>query len=175
MFSSDAGSVLTRDDIRELINQSPPLLEGLVNIEQQLQQNGIDLTLRSIARPVTPGYMGAVANDRVISQVTPLVFDENNCVDLIPGPYIITFNEIVHLPRNIMALGRPRSSLLRCGVTIGTAVWDAGYEGRSQALLVVHNDQGFRLQQDARVTQLVFLRLTSDAEAYHGKYQNENI
>jgi len=31
-------------------------------------------------------------------------------MQLVPGSYIITYNEIVHLPNNIMALGRPRSS-----------------------------------------------------------------
>ncbi len=175
MLPEAPGAVLTRDNIKELLDRSPPLIEGLINVEQQLQQNGVDLTIKNIALPASAGRMGAAADDRVISQAAPLVFDGLNCVELMPGPYVITFNEIVHLPRNIMALGRPRSSLLRCGVTVETAVWDAGYEGRSQALLVVHNSYGFRLQQNARVAQLVFFRLTTDTEAYHGKYQNENI
>jgi dUTP pyrophosphatase len=88
---------------------------------------------------------------------------------------MITYNEIVHLPKNIMALGRPRSSLLRCGVNVGTAVWDAGYEGRSQSLLLVHNPHGFRVQKSARVMQLVFMELTGESEGYKGIYQRENI
>jgi dUTP pyrophosphatase len=74
-----------------------------------------------------------------------------------------------------MALARPRSSLLRCGVTVNTAVWDAGYSGRSQSLMVVYNSHGFRLQRNARLVQLVFLRLTEETEGYHGAYQRENI
>jgi dUTP pyrophosphatase len=74
-----------------------------------------------------------------------------------------------------MALARPRSSLLRCGVNIGTAVWDAGYSGRSQSLMQVLNAKGFRLQKNARVAQLVFMTLTAETEGYSGKYQNENI
>jgi dUTP pyrophosphatase len=88
---------------------------------------------------------------------------------------MITYNEIVHLPKDIMALGRPRSSLLRCGVSVGTAVWDAGYEGRSQSLLVVHHPQGFRVQKNARIIQLVFLTLTGESAGYTGVYQGENI
>jgi len=72
-------------------------------------------------------------------------------------------------------LARPRSSLLRCGVTVGTAVWDAGYNGRSQSMLVVYHPQGFRLQKNARVTQLVFMTVTGDTEGYRGTYQRENI
>jgi hypothetical protein len=73
-----------------------------------------------------------------------------------------------------MALARPRSSLLRCGVTIGTAVWDAGYSGRSRSLLVVHNARGFRLQQGARVAQLVFFGLTGET-GLSRVYQGENL
>ena len=74
-----------------------------------------------------------------------------------------------------MALGRPRSSLLRCAVSVGTAVWDAGYEGRSQALLMVYNRYGFRLKRNARLMQLVFFRLTGETEGYTGLFQGENI
>ena len=91
------------------------------------------------------------------------------------GAYIITYNEIVHIPKNIIALATPRSSLLRCGVMINTAVWDAGYSGRSQSLMVVYNAQGFRVQRNARIVQLVFLKLTQKTEGYHGTYQGENI
>jgi len=76
----------------------------------------------------------------------------------------------------LMALGRPRSSLLRSGVSVHTAVWDSGYQGRSQALLVVHHPAGYRVQQGARLMQLVFWRLGSAVEqGYQGKYQGENL
>ena len=74
-----------------------------------------------------------------------------------------------------MALGAPRSSLLRCGVTVHMAVWDAGYSGRSQSLLVVFNPQGFRCERNARVAQLVFMELANETEGYRGIYQGENI
>jgi dUTP pyrophosphatase len=123
----------------------------------------------------TAGRIMAANSERVVSTVSPLPFDRTECVRLAAGIYMITYNEIVHLPKNLMALGRPRSSLLRCGVNVGTAVWDAGYEGRSQSLLMVHNPQGFVLQKNARVTQLVFLTLTGESEGYQGVYQGENI
>ncbi|HUV75718.1 MAG TPA: deoxyuridine 5'-triphosphate nucleotidohydrolase, partial [Dehalococcoidales bacterium] len=56
-----------------------------------------------------------------------------------------------------------------------TAVWDAGYSGRSQSLMVVYNPQGFRVQRNARIIQLVFLQLTRETEGYQGTYQGENI
>ena len=89
---------------------------------------------------------------------------------------MITFNEIVNLPLDVMALGRPRSSLLRSGVSIHTAVWDAGYRGRSQALLVVYNPAGFRVQKNARLMQLVFIRMAKPvSEGYQGRFLGENL
>jgi dUTP pyrophosphatase len=168
-------AVLSRQDILRLLQKKPPLIEGYIDIEQQMQPNGIDLTLREIALLQSSGRIAVEDSQRLVSDLAPLVFDGLGFIDLVPGAYIITYNEIVHLPENIMALARPRSSLLRCGVTVNTAVWDAGYSGRSQSLMVVYNPQGFRLQQNARIAQLIFLRLSKKTEGYQGAYQGENI
>ena len=168
-------AVLSGNDIRRLIKAKPPLIEGWLNLDEQVQANGFDITLRDCALMESGGQIAADNRDRIVSSLSPLSFDSTGCLDLAAGVYMITYNEIVHLPKDIMALGRPRSSLLRCGVSVGTAVWDAGYEGRSQSLLVVHNPQGFRMQKNARITQLVFFELTGESEGYKGIYQGENI
>ena len=166
-------AILSKPEIQRLLKRTPPLVEGYINLEEQLQPNGIDLTLRDIALPQSSGRI--TVQQRLLPQLAPLVFDGMGFIDLMPGAYIITYNEIVHLPKNIMALARPRSSLLRCGVSVSTAVWDAGYSGRSQSLMVVYNPQGFRLQKNARIIQLIFFRLGQKTEGYQGIYQGENI
>jgi len=168
-------AVLSRQDIHRLLQQEPPLIEGYINLEEQVQPNGIDLTLREVAMLQSLGKIGIKDSQRQVSNLAPLVFDGLDFIDLVPGAYIITYNEIVNLPKDVMALASPRSSLLRCGVMVNTAVWDAGYSGRSQSLMVVHNPQGFRLQRNARVVQLVFLQLSQKTEGYHGIYQREGI
>jgi dUTP pyrophosphatase len=168
-------AVLSGKDIRRLIKKKPPLIAGWLDLDEQVQANGFDLTLRDVAAIASAGQISASNQERVVSGISPLAFDASGYISLAPGSYIITYNEIVHLPRDIMALGRPRSSLLRCGVSVGTAVWDAGYEGRSQSLLVVHNPHGFRVQRNARIMQLVFLTLSGESEGYQGIYQGENI
>ena len=167
--------VLSKQDIHRLLKQEPPLVEGWTDLEQQVQTNGFDLTLRDVHMLQTAGNITISNRERVVSDLAPLVFDGLGFIDLMPGPYSITYNEIVHLPKNIMALATPRSSLLRCGVTVNTAVWDAGYSGRSQSLMVVYNPQGFRLQRNARVVQLVFMKLTQETKGYQGTYQGENM
>jgi dUTP pyrophosphatase len=171
------GGVLSREQLRALIGSSErPLITGLLNVDQQLQPNGIDLTLREIARHSGIGVIGTDNADRVLPDLTDIPFDEDGWVTLEPGVYHIVYNEVVDIPETLMALGRPRSSLNRCGVTINTAVWDAGYNGRSTSMLVVSNPEGFRVQRDARVMQLVFFGMSeATAEGYRGRYQGENL
>ncbi len=168
-------AILSKQEIHRLLKKTPPLIEDYINLEEQVQPNGIDLTLREIALLQSSGRIAVQNSQRLVPELAPLVFDGLGFIDLMPGAYIITYNEIVHLPKNIMALARPRSSLLRCGVNVGTAVWDAGYSGRSQSLMVVYNPQGFRLQRNARIVQLIFFRLGQKTEGYQGVYQGENI
>ncbi len=167
-------SVLCKQDILTLIDAKPPLLESYIDLQEQVQGNGIDLTLREVAMMQSEGRLAASNAQRYIPFLAPLAFDATGYMHLMPGPYIITYNEIVNLPKDIMALGAPRSSVLRCGVAIETAVWDAGYSGRSQSLMSVHNPAGFHAQKNARIMQLVFFGLTRETEGYRGKYQGEN-
>ena len=168
-------SILSRNDILALINSDPPLVESYLDLELQLQTNGFDLSLRSIAQLTSCGRLALDNKNRIVSSQHTLDFRADGTIYLKPGCYSIIYNEIVHLPKDIMALGLSRSSLLRCGSSLHTAVWDAGYSGRSESLLVVHNPFGQELEKDARVLQLVFSRLTGKSQGYTGIYQGENI
>ncbi len=173
------GAALDRASIQRLIAEDipgrPPLVEDLRSPEEQLQPNGLDLSLQAIARLWSAGSLGRDSDQRKLSEVEPLDFGPDGWLYLEPGPYLITFSEVVNLPLDLMALGQPRSSLLRSGVSLHTAVWDAGYRGRSQALLTVHQSDGYHLQQGARLMQLVFFRLTRPVnQGYTGAYQGEN-
>ena len=168
--------VLTREDILWWLDHKPPLIAEAINLEEQLQPHGIDLTVREIAVFSSPGYLAENNQGRKLSDTAPIPFECASGVYLAPGPYLVTFNEIVSLPDCIMALGRPRSTLNRCGVSIHSAVWDAGYSGRSQSMLTVYNTHGFTLCKNARVMQLVFFYTTrSVQQGYCGKFQSENI
>ena len=172
---SDPG-VLGREALRRRCLGHRPLVSEWLDLDQQVQPNGFDLTLREVGRYEGSGTVARENLGRRLPEVVPLPFAADGYLDLAPGPYHIVFNEVVDLPNDLMALGRPRSSLARCGVAIHSAVWDAGYRGRSTSLLVVSNPAGFRVERDARLLQLVFFALGEVvAEGYSGDYQNENI
>jgi len=152
------------------------LVESMIDPETQTQMCGVELTLQKIERFNSAGAVAFDNKERKLPETEPLNFDEMGWIELPAGSYLVTFNEIVNIPKDVAAMARARSTLLRCGATLETALWDPGYRGRSQSLLVVYNPQGLKLKKDARLMQLVFLRLENEAEKlYSGKYQGENI
>lgn len=169
--------VLTREQLRvAIVERDRPLISAWRDLESQLQPNGFDLTLRGLSRYAGRGAIGSSSADRSLPELEPLHGDLGGWFVLAPGIYHIVYNEIVDIPSDLMALGRPRSSLTRSGVTIHTAVWDAGYRGRSTSLLSVLNPDGFRVQTNARVMQLVFLTMAGATRSgYEGRYQDENL
>lgn len=169
-------SFLSDAEIRELITREPPLIENYRDLDRQAQPNGFEMTAAEIYELNGAGAVDFDNSGRQTPEKKELPFGADGWLHLKPGIYAVILNEIVHMPRNIGAVAYHRSSLTRSGVVLGTAVWDAGYSGRSECLLIVHNPAGFRIQKNARILQLLFFRLGTDAEnLYNGVYQHENI
>jgi dUTP pyrophosphatase len=143
----------------------------------QYQPCGIDITLKEVYHFKNAGLIDFDNKERKISDVEPIPFDGGSAdrVLLKPGAYKVIFNEYVKIPKDVAGLCLPRSSLLRCGVTLECAVWDPGYEGRSEALLVVRNEHGVTFKKNAKIGQMVFMKLAEGASSlYSGQYKGEN-
>jgi len=144
--------------------------------DAQFQPAGVDLTLRKVFSLAAAGAIDHDNKERKLSDAHELAFDENGWIALSRGAYKVIYNEIVSIPADCCALAFTRSSLLRCGAFVACAVWDPGYSGRSESLLVVENGAGMRLKKDAKLTQLVFVKLSAEAKhLYEGRYKGENI
>jgi len=140
----------------------------------QYQPCGIDITLKEVYHFKSPGVIDFDNSERKISDVEPMNFEDGKIM-LKPGAYKVIFNEYVHIPNDAAAMCLPRSSLLRCGVTLECALWDPGYEGRSEALLLVKNDHGITFKKNAKIGQMVFVKLSEFTNSlYEGKYKGEN-
>ncbi len=166
-------AVLAGEDLREALRREPPLVEGLLDPQIQVQPNGIELTLKRIESLVGPGSLALDNRERVLAASRSVPFDADGWVELSAGSYRIGFTELVHIPSDVFAIARPRSSLQRSGVTVETALWDSGFQGASEALLVVHNSHGVRLKCGARLIQLIFFKMLEEVEApYAGRYRS---
>jgi deoxycytidine triphosphate deaminase len=162
---------LGRATLERFLDASPPLVEGLRDRAAQLQPHGIDLTLESLWRFTDAGSIGGPSPGRRLPERQLVEPGADGWYTLEPGPYVAVIHERLHIPTTVMALAWPRSTFLRCGAMLGTAVVDAGYEGRPEALLVVANLHGISLAVDVALCQLVCFTLTERVPGYDGAYQ----
>jgi len=85
--------------------------------------------------------------------------------------YVVVYNEYVRVPAGYAGLILPRSTLLRGGATLYSAIWDAGYNGRGTGVLSV-GPVDLILAPNARVGQMVFFKADTSRK-YEGVYNRE--
>jgi len=146
------------------------ILQNLKN--HQIQPCGIDLTIDNVTKLKEVGEITQHEVKLPTYEDIPLL--EDNKWYLEPGPYIIRYEQIIKIPENAAGIVLPRSSLLRMGANIFTALWDPGYEGRGISLLYVFNKHGIRIEKGARVAQLILIDARSSGK-YSGRYQKEGL
>ncbi len=167
---------LSSNEFGDYLRCEKPLVDCMIDASEQVQPNGIELTLREVSKLTSAGRIAVSNKNRSVSSVEAVPFDETGSVFLEKGCYQVLFNEITNIAPDMFAFARVRSSLLRSGAAIQTALWDSGYSGRPSALLTVYNENGIYLEKNARVIQLVFYKLAAPVnKTYSGAYQKENI
>ncbi len=138
---------------------------------EQVQPNGVDLTVDAILEPSERGRIGT-GGKRVADRDALDPDPDAEAYVLRPGGYIARYGERIRIPEGHVGFVYPRSSLMRNGSMLHTAVWDAGYEGRGEGLLAVHRP--IEIEPGARIAQLVFAEANHDG-TYDGSYQGEGL
>ncbi|MDD5154932.1 MAG: deoxyuridine 5'-triphosphate nucleotidohydrolase [Candidatus Omnitrophica bacterium] len=169
--------MLNKQDILRLI-KGKKLVENYIDLDKQVTPNGFDLTVGAVFAFNETGAVDFSNKERAIPACSEMMPQKQKPEDkfgwwfLEKGTYKIRTNETVNIPNDFIAIAFPRSTLLRMGAFIQNAVWDAGFSGRSEFILVVGNPHGLRLKQNARINQLIFLPINEVQEGYKGIYQN---
>lgn len=148
---------------------------GALDPDVQLQPAGFDLTVAEVSRFSGTGVLDFTNERRELPDLDGLNFDSGgHPITLGPGGYLVTYGEEISVPEDCAGLVLPRSSLMRCGAVLHSALWDPGYRGRGQGLLTVYNE--LRLHPRARVGQFILIRTEEAAgRLYSGQYQGENL
>lgn len=137
--------------------------------DEQIQPNGVDLTLGSVYEQTAPGRIGH--DGKTVGERREL--DPGGEVfELEPGYYIAEYGEVVRVPDSHVGFVYPRSSLMRNSAMLNTAVWDAGYEGVGEGLLQVGHP--VEIEPGARIAQFV-LAAADHEGTYGGDYQGERL
>ena len=137
--------------------------------DAQRQPNGVDLTVDAVFEGTGRGRIGR--HEKRVADRRELEPDDSE-YRLDAGTYVVRYGEVVRIPEGRIGFVLPRSTLLRNGCTLDTAVWDAGYEGVGEGRLDVGNP--IDIEPGARIAQLVLARADHDG-TYDGDYQSEGI
>jgi dUTP pyrophosphatase len=166
--------ILSSEEIKEKIEKEN-LISNYINLEIQLQPASFDLTLGEVYLLTSSGSINFSNKERKLPKYKKIEF-KKNWLKLKRGTYLIVFNEIIKMPNDLIGFLRPRSSLIRSGASIFSSLWDPGYRGKSSSLLVVFNKNGLKVKKNARVAQIVFVKLSkATKKIYSGIYQKERI
>ena len=168
--------MLNKKEIQQLIKEEN-LVESFINLDTQLTPNGFDLTIAKVFEFDSAGFLDFSNSERILPQglesspVKKQPEDKFGWWNLKQGAYKVRTNEIVNLPNNLAGCAFTRTSALRMGAFTQNGVWDAGFKGRGEFILVVQNPNGINIKQNARIVQLIFFRV-EETEEYNGIYKH---
>jgi dUTP pyrophosphatase len=152
--------------------QEEGLVKDYINLDDQLQPNGFDMTLQRVERYLDEGivYTNSKKKLPAMGEVTL----QNNMWFIQQGVYLGYLNEEVKIPKGLCAIHTQRSTLARCGCFTPVGFWDSGYNGRGTVVLNVANKHGIVIEKNTKVVQMFFIPVFGDSFMYNGQYQNEN-
>lgn len=152
--------------------------------DEQIQPNGVDLTIDNILNIEGPAYMSDdeyIKPHRHIAMMNNLDSVPDEIVDdidtdwvwrLSEGAYIVVYDEEVHIPEGHIGIVFPRSRFLRIGAHLTSALWDSGYEGRGEGTLYVASET--YIDPDMAIGQMAMVRADSYKQ-YSGSHQGERL
>lgn len=162
--------MLNKNELIQIFNK-----DGTDRNENQFQPNGIDLRLTDV-RLMDETEIRALDLEGY-SKIPPYMYvpvDEDDNTFILSKHNIYMFElEYVAMPSNVSALLYPRSSLMRGGLRMQTAVVDAGFKGTLMVQVENMLTAPYYIGLDDRVVQMVCFDIGDDSNTYDGSYQDE--
>lgn len=154
--------------------------------EKDYQPSGLDLRLGNlfyldVERDVEYGLINGekiLPEHKPIEPISIQVAEDDYVTGwkLIPEqPYIAQVKEQIKIGENNAQFYLPRSTLLRAGINVYTALGDLGYNGHLSFLVINHGPRPFFIQEGERFAQLVDFQVRGGSESYDGDYQEKEV
>lgn len=165
-------AVIGYEEILKLTKQNPSLIENVD--EKNIQPSGVDLRVKRIYRLKNSGFLGT--KDRMTPDVESVSDRFGEKFRLEPNEFVLVETmEKVNMPKDLMAIILPRSSLFRCGVGLHTAVVDPGFQGTLTFGMKNLSEFPFEIEIGSRIGQIVFKEVKENVKLYDGKYQGGKV
>lgn len=167
-----------------MINGEKILRERYQNLDdKQYQPAGIDLKLGKIETfdMGTNKFFGIIDGLKVVPDKSELVMNAlsvngeiKNVYSLRPGvPYIATVQNKIKIDKDSAQFYFPRSTLLRCGTYVMTALGDPEFNNKLSFLVMNYLPVDFVITKGERFAQLVDIRVDGVIHGYDGDYQSK--
>ena len=155
--------------------------------EKDYQPSGMDLRLGNVFEldVDTNKFYGLYNGKKVIPEHKECLMTQFRAVDmnidvwgwqLMPGqPYICQVQEQIKIGDKNAQFYLPRSTLLRAGVNVYTALGDLGYNGHLSFLVINHGPLPFFIEKGERFAQLVDFEVRGGSKSYDGDYQEKTV
>ncbi|RLF96437.1 dCTP deaminase [Thermococci archaeon] len=162
---------LGEEEIRRLIREKQilaPVEEG------QIQPAGVDLRIDELYVFASSGKLEIQRRDNPsLAKVSP---NREGKYEVLPRKsYVFSTIEEVNMPLNLLGVLFPRSTLIRSGVIIGSALVDPGYVGKLHMLMFNSSEFPFEVERGARVAQISFSKVEGISKGYSGYYQGGRV
>ena len=132
---------------------------------------GIDLQVESISRIVGMGFIPEHGKTQ-LPTYEPLAWGEDGCLILQPGMHEVIFKQGCNFPNNVIGKITHRSSVLRSGGNLTSAIFDSGFHtdkmGSFMQVVIP-----LKIERGARLAQINCYRTEQPAELYNGQWQGD--
>lgn len=147
------------------------IISNIENPEEQIQQNWIDLTLRSIQKLWTRANILKL-DERIHTNREDIEFWEDNTVLLIPGIYDIECNEKINIPTWMWAEIFTRSTINRGWNFLHSWFWDTWYHW--PLWLMFYVNVPIIIEKWVRIWQIIFHE-ASEYKTYDWIYNHKKV
>lgn len=148
--------------------------------DEQYQPNSIDLKLGKVYKSIEHEYMkvGLYNGEKHLpnlDEIKPKYHKEGVYDTFLLSskvPYWFEIEPIMEIPNDMAQFYLPRSSLLRMGITLHTALGDSGFKGHLRFLAINHNKYPVLIQKGERVATAINFPVC-ESIAYDGDYNEK--
>lgn len=144
--------------------------------EAAVQQQGVDVRIDSLSKVGGYGYIPVEGKTELGNRTEERISIRNGkeVFILTPGYYEVTLKEACKIPNNCVLNYKTRSSLVRCGVTVFSGQFDAGFETEAMGCFMEVRHP-VRIEPGARIAQAIVCETypVSEENLYNGQWQND--
>jgi len=162
--------VLARDEIYKLIEKKSLVVDPLY--ADTVRENGLDLRIGG--EYAIYAYEGAIVRPCSLEDARPL-FRIVKAEEVVIPPrnfVLLTTEEYVKMPDDVVGLATLRSTLARYGLVIPITTVDAGFEGNITIEVVNESPNTIVLKRGMRFLHLILVKTEGRAK-YAGYYQGQ--